>query len=93
MKLTKCWLEWLGHVARMDEDRMPKLMLFCWLPQTHTQGGIRRRWKDVAHCDLRAIAMSDEKWYDADLSRTSWRETYSVGLDAVRPIYHTQKQV
>ena len=58
-------LEWLGHVARMGEDRMPKQMLFGWLPQTRPQGGPQKRWRDVVRCDLRAIAMSDENWYDA----------------------------
>ena len=82
MKVTKRQLEWLGHVARMDEDRMPKQMLFGWLPQTRPQGGPRRRWRDVICCDLRAIAMSDKDCYKAPLSRTSWRETYSAGLHA-----------
>ena len=92
MKVTKHLLEGLGHVARMDEDCMPKVMLFGWLPQTRPQGGPRRRWRDVIRCDLRAIAMSDDgNWYDAALSRTSWRETYSAGLDADRPT--PQKQV
>ena len=57
-------------------------MLFGWLPQTRPQGGTRMRWRDVVRCDLRAIAMSDANWYDAALSRTSWRETYSAGLHA-----------
>ena len=42
------------------------------------------------------IAMSDENWYDAALSRMSWRETYSAGLDAdeqqARPIPQEQVQ-
>ena len=91
VKVTKRWLDWLGHVARMDEDRMPKLMLSGWLPQHYPQGGPWRRWRDVPRCDLKAIAMSDENWYDAALSRMSWRETYSAGLDGDRPI--PQKQV
>ena len=52
----------------MGEDRMPKLMLSGWLPQHYPQGGPWRRWRDVPRCDLKAIAMSDENWYDAALS-------------------------
>ena len=33
-KLQKRRLEWLGHLARMPDCRMPKIALFSWLPQT-----------------------------------------------------------
>ena len=31
--LTLARLRWLGHVASMSDDRMPKRILFGWLPQ------------------------------------------------------------
>ena len=32
-KVLKRRLEWLGHLARMPNHRLPKMMLFKWLPQ------------------------------------------------------------
>ena len=33
-KLMRKRLEWLGHLARMPDQSLPKMCLFSWLPQT-----------------------------------------------------------
>ena len=68
-------LEWLGHVARMPEDRIPKALLFSLLDQRRPPGGPRKRWRDSVRCDLKSLnALSG--WYEAAQSRSTWRELY-----------------
>ena len=66
-----------GHLARMSEKRIPKIILFSWLPQPRPQGGPRRRWRDVIRADLKALKIPEDSWYkEANTSRAGWRATY-----------------
>ena len=38
-KIQKRRLEWLGHLARMQDHRLPKSVLFGWLPQPRPWSG------------------------------------------------------
>ncbi len=51
-KVQKRRLEWLDHLVRMPDHRLPKEMLFSWLPQPRSRCGPRKRWRDVVRKDL-----------------------------------------
>ena len=68
-------LEWLGHVACMPPERIPKILLFGLLPSRCPPGGPRKRWKDCISADLKALN-AVEGWYDLADSRPDWRRMY-----------------
>ena len=37
---------WLDHVARMNDDRLPKQLLFGWLTQHYPLHGVKLHWYD-----------------------------------------------
>ena len=45
-------ISWLGHLERMEEDRMPKKIFTQELEGTRKRGRPRKRWKDEAERDL-----------------------------------------
>ena len=76
-KLAHRRLEWLGHVARMDDSRMPRQVLFGTFLQRRPAHGPRKRWKDGVVRDLRSRDLL-ASWFDlARESRSAWRSTYS----------------
>ena len=58
-KITKCRVQWLGHLARMQDTRIPKATFFGWLCQPHPRSGPKRRWKGVIWRDLKNINLDE----------------------------------
>ena len=79
-KVTKRCLKWLEHVARMPNQRIPKMALFGWLPELRPHGGPRKIWRDQIRQDLKAVGISEEDWYEEASHRTSLRAIYRQGL-------------
>ncbi len=67
-------LEWLGHVARMGDGRIPKMLLFGLLPSCRPPGGPRKRWRDCVLADLKSVGAPRCSWYATAISsRAEWR--------------------
>lgn len=75
-------LRWLGHIARVKDDHMPKRLLFGWLPQCRPAHDTKLWWKGKVRKDLKKFHIGEDDWYqDAQnrrLRRTLCRERLSV---------------
>ncbi|XP_065182209.1 uncharacterized protein LOC135812918 [Sycon ciliatum] len=67
-------LRWLGHLARMDDTRLPKQILFAEGTNKRPRHGPKRRWRDVAASDLRATGIPEAQWYHLAQNRRDWGE-------------------
>jgi len=51
------WINWLGHLERMKEDRMPKKIFTEELEGTRRRGRPRKGWKEKVERDLQVLAV------------------------------------
>jgi hypothetical protein len=63
---------WFGHVQRMEENRIPKIVLYMNLESTRLRGRPRNRWKDEVREDGRIV--SGEEWQEIVYNREEWRK-------------------
>jgi len=50
-------ISWLGHLERMEEDRMPKNIFIQELERTRRRGRPRKRWKEEVERDLQVLGV------------------------------------
>ena len=67
-------LRWLGHVARMGDNRMPKQV--CRARPFH---GVKLRWKERVKRDLTML----EHWYWLAQDRKKWYDLYHERVEQV----------
>ena len=74
--LTTRRLRWLGHVARMQDNRIPKKLLYGELASgTRPTGRPSLRYKDVCKRDLKAGGFNLPDLGTATSDRKAWRAT------------------
>ena len=63
---------WFGHVQRMEENRIPKRVLYMILGTTRLRGTPRNRWQDEVREDGRIVG--GEGWQEKVHNREEWKK-------------------
>jgi len=65
-------LFWFGHVQKMEENRIPKRVLYMNLRTTGLRGRPRKRWQDEVREDGRIVG--GEGWQEIVHNREEWKK-------------------
>jgi len=65
-------ISWLGHLERMEEDRMPKRICIQEVVGTRRRGRPRKRWKAEVERDLQVLGV--RRWGELVADRKKWKD-------------------
>jgi hypothetical protein len=80
-------LRWFGHVQRMQENRIPKKLLYMNLG-TRLRGRPRNRWQDEVREDEQITG--GEEWQEKVHNREEWKKLLRTARN--RHILHTPNE-
>ena len=63
-------INWLGHLERMGEDRMPKKIFTQELEGTRRRGRPRKGWREEVERDQ---VLGVRRWRELVIDREKWR--------------------
>ena len=83
----------LGHLERMEEDRMPKKIFTQEVEGTRRRGRLRKRWKEEVERDLQVLGV--RRWRELVADRRKIEGNCSTGQSpqwAVVPMGEEKKK-
>ena len=69
-------LHWFGYVQRMEENRIPKKVLYMNLKTIRLSGRPRNRWQDEVRDDGRLFG--GEGWKERVYNREGWKKLLRI---------------
>ena len=83
--LATTQLRWTGHVLRMNEERVPKQLLYGELERGKRRvGGQKLRYRDVVKRHLKSADINVEGWEALAADRARWRKSLHDGREAIQ---------
>lgn len=80
--LIKGQLRWVGHLTRMEENRIPKALFYGELVGgQRSRGGQHKRYKDVLKYNLKACDLPIETCERQALNLPEWRTACRIGVE------------
>ena len=77
-------LRWAGHILRMEDTRLPKIMLFGELAiGSRPQGRPKLRYRDQLKSTLDAAGIGHRSWEEIARNRTEWRRAVRNGTSTI----------
>ena len=70
--VSKRQLRWLGHVARMSYDRLPRKLLSSWVPSKRPTGAPEFTYGRGVFKTLKKCKIDKCDWFNLALDRTKW---------------------
>ena len=67
-------ISWLGHLERMEEDRMPKKIFTQELEGTRRRGRSRKGWKEEVEGDLQVLGV--RRWREWVADKKKWKDIF-----------------
>jgi hypothetical protein len=64
-------ISWLGHLERMEEDRIPKKIFTQELEGTRRRERPRKGWREEVERDLQVFGV--RRWRELVIDRDKWR--------------------
>jgi len=65
-------ISWLGHLERMEEDKIPKKIFTQELEGTKRRGRPRKRWKEEVARDLQVLGV--RRWRKLVADGKKWKD-------------------
>jgi hypothetical protein len=65
-------LRWAGHLRRVDEEALPRRIMYVTPTEQRKTGRPKARWREEVGKDVRMLGI--RSWWSTAMSREEWRQ-------------------